>query len=165
MKKHSVCRFLKKICRIWDPKMSIFKIRGTHKTHFFRNFIFLSAKKSVPTQFLKSIFFMSTSIYSDKLLDLFWVKTGKIAFFTRKSGSDSKTKCTNPFSGKKYIKICTLDMWKNFFGEAVRQLSSCSKWKKAIKIHHQTKIDCSAHKKNTFQNNFAQTSFFITKYL
>ena len=76
---------------------------------------------------------MGTSIYSDKLLQLFWVQTGKIAFFTRKSGSDSKTKCTNPFSGKKYIEICTLDMWKNFFGEAVRQLSKLFKVKKGDK--------------------------------
>ena len=60
--------------------------------------------------------------------------------------------------------MCTLDIRENFFGEAVGKTFVkvvCSE-KKAIEIY-QTKINCSAHKKNTFQKNFAHTFFLHFK--
>ena len=65
----SICRFLKKVYQIWGPKNSIFKIRGTHvKPTFFETLYFQVSKKSLPTNFLKSIFFMGTSMCLNLLI-------------------------------------------------------------------------------------------------
>ena len=77
--------------------MEIFIIRGTQlscKTPFFRNFIFLSVKKKVPSNFLKSIFFcghFNWFNYSDEFSPLYFAyKTEKFHFSPKKRARTAK---------------------------------------------------------------------------
>ena len=63
--------------------MSIFKISGTHvKPTFFKTLYFNVSKKSVPSNFLKSIFFMGAASGFNPIIfcNDFAIKTGKFHF-------------------------------------------------------------------------------------
>ena len=104
--------------------MSIFKIRGTHvKPTFFETLYFYVSKKSVPTNFFKSIFFMGTSIGLN-LLNFFHF----FAFKTKKFHFTPKNRAR---TAKLSVPIDTAV--KNTFGEAVRHSSKLFVVKKGDK--------------------------------
>ena len=103
--------------------------RQTRKTHLFGNFIFSSVKKKrVPTHFLKSFFFMSSTIGLNLLnfFNFFALKTEKFHFAPKNRARTAKLSLyTNQFSDKKYIEIYTLDVWENFFLQSCKDIHQC----------------------------------------
>ena len=72
----NLCRFLKKFCAIWGPKMGILRIRGTLiKPTLFENSYnkyLKNLRKNLPSHFLKIIFFMMATAIDFELIH-FWV--------------------------------------------------------------------------------------------
>ena len=78
---------------------------------------------------------MSTSISFNllKFFNFFAFKTEKFHFTPENRARTAQLSVPIDSAGKKYIEICTLDMWENFFGEAVRHSSKLFVVKKGDK--------------------------------
>ena len=82
------------------------------------------SKKSVPANFLKSIFFYGhfNRFKYAKFFQFFSFQTEK--FLSTPKNRARTAELSVPIdSAEKYIEICILDVWENFFGEALSHSS------------------------------------------